>query len=138
MAALARSKASLRIFGDHLVPDEMTTLLGHEPSKAHIKGEKIPIGNASKHQVATTGGWLLSAPEAKPGDFDTQIDFILSKLTSDLAIWDKISKKYRIDLFCGLFKDEEMEGIAISADCLSKLGDRQILIDLDIYGPVEE
>ena len=40
MAAIARVRASLRVFGDTLEPEEVSALLGHEPTRFHRKGDK--------------------------------------------------------------------------------------------------
>ena len=138
MATVARTRASLRIFGDDLVPEEITDLLGHAPTKSQRKGEEVPLPKAGKFRTATTGGWWLHSNEVEPGDLDSQIDDILSKLTNDVSTWDNISSKHDIDLFCGLFMNESMEGIDISPKNLLALGSRHILLGLDIYAPDEE
>ena len=58
---------------------------------------------------------------------------ILGKLTNDLAIWRHIAARFHIDLFCGLFMDNEMEGLSISPESLTLLGERGIELGLDIY-----
>lgn len=89
-------------------------------------------------RVAITGGWWLQSAESEPGDLDSQIEEILGSLTNDLSVWDDIASKFKIDLFCGLFMNEEMEGIDISSENLLALGSRHILIGLDIYAPDSE
>lgn len=135
MAVIARTKASIRFFGDELVPDEMSLLLGCEPTSKHQKGEVLIGRNTGKSRIAKTGLWRLEANEAEPGDIDHQIEEILSRLTNDMDVWSDLSAKYEIDLFCGLFMDSEMEGISISPDNLRSLGERGIEIGFDIYGP---
>lgn len=39
MPTLQLSVAALRVFGDDVIPSEISLLLGAEPSKASIKGE---------------------------------------------------------------------------------------------------
>ena len=41
MAAIGRVRASLRVFGEALDPDEVSALLGRPPSRQHRKGDKI-------------------------------------------------------------------------------------------------
>ncbi|MFK8067283.1 MAG: DUF4279 domain-containing protein [Gammaproteobacteria bacterium] len=135
MATIARTKASLRIFGDDLIPDEITELLGYQPTNCQYKGEVIVGRNTGRSRTATTGSWRLHAAESEPGNIDKQIMEIFSKLTNDLSVWEEISSKYTIDLFCGLFMNEEMEGQDISPESLLILGQRRVLIGLDIYAP---
>ena len=40
-------------------------------------------------------------------------------------------------MFCSLFMEQQMEGIDLTPDTLLKLGQRKIILDLDIYGPDE-
>ena len=134
MASLDRTAASLRIFGDDLVPKEITLVLGHEPSDAEIKGQAIVGKSTGKIRVANTGSWRLSATKQSPGNLDAQIEEILSKLSSDLSVWKNLSERYQVDLFCGLFLNGGNEGLAISPKSLAALGLRGIELGLDIYG----
>jgi ribosomal protein L19 len=79
--------------------------------------------------------WLLEATIAEPENIDGQIEEILSKLTQDFSIWQTLSKKFTIDIFCGLFMEESNEGLSLSLKTLSALGDRGIEIGFDIYSP---
>lgn len=91
--------------------------------------------NAGSSRIAKTGSWRLHATEFEPGNIDAQIEEIFSKLTNDFSIWEGIASKFTVDLFCGLFMNEEMEGQDISSESLLALGRRKILIGLDIYAP---
>jgi hypothetical protein len=134
MASLERTAASLRIFGDDLDPKELWLLLGHEPSVAELKGQEIIGRSTGNIRVVKTGSWRLSATKQAPGNLDAQVEEILSKLSSDLNVWRKISERYRVDLFCGLFLKGGNEGLTISAQSLAALGNRGIEMGLDIYG----
>ncbi|HHB77015.1 MAG TPA: DUF4279 domain-containing protein [Desulfobulbus sp.] len=80
--------------------------------------------------------WRLEASDYKPENLDAQIAEILNKTTQTISVWQKISKKYHIDLFCGLFMVVGNEGMDISPSSLKALGDRGIHLSLDIYGEV--
>ena len=79
--------------------------------------------------------WRLFATEQEPGDIDSQVSEILGQLTNNLDAWQELAENYKIDLFCGIFMDSDMEGISLRPESLQKLGERKILLDLDIYGP---
>ena len=49
-----------------------------------------------------------------------------------------LNNQYKIDLFCGLFMNEDMGGVSLSPQPLKILADRGILLDLDIYSFMEE
>jgi len=138
MAHLHSSSASLRIFSDDLIPDEITSLLGATPSSARTKGDQIVGKNTGQVRIAKTGSWHLNASDREPADLNVQIHEMLSQATPDIAVWQSITKKYRADLFCGLFMRVNSEGLTISAASLAALGARGIELGLCIYGGDDE
>ena len=132
MAALARSRAALRLFGEDLRPEEITALLGASPTSSHLRGE--PDERRRDARVWPIGGWVLEADDSAPADPDQQIAQILDQLTADPVVWQSLAARFRIDMFCGWFMDELNEGVSLSAATLRSLGGRGILLDMDIYG----
>ena len=134
MGQLSESSASLRIFGDDLIPDEITALLGSEPTgsdekgqpkhEAHLRGQVI---------LAKHGSWRFGCKPRRPGNLDGQIKEILQKLTSDLTVWHELAEKFNMDMFCGLWLEAFNEGISLSTETLKSVSERHIFIDLDIY-----
>ncbi len=138
MAHLSRSVATLRISGDELLPDEITKILGCQPTHGQIKGEVIVGKKTGRERVVKIGMWRLCAEDCEPENIDAQVSEMLNKLSNDLAVWKKLSEKYELDLFCGLFMEESNEGLAISPATLYSLGARGIELGLDIYDPVKD
>ena len=124
----------MRIFGDDLDPDEITVVLGREPTRVQRKGG--PVGGQEQSScIAPTGGWWLHAEEKSPGDLDEQVRKLLDGLPQDLSVWSDISGRCsRLDLFCGLFLGEDNQGETLSPETLAALGARHISLGLDIYG----
>lgn len=135
MGQISKSAAGLRIIGETLVPDEVTALLGCQPSKSQLKGQVIRSAKTGKERTCHTGSWHLHAEDCEPENLDGQITDLLGRMSSDLEIWKSLASRFRIDVFCGLFMEGTMEGLQISAESLRALGERGILLDLDIYGP---
>ena len=134
MAAIAESVATLRIFGDDLIPQDVSAALGAEPSAAHRQGE-VQRTRGGREVVRKTGMWRLHATPQTPEDLDAQVAELLSRLTPDLAVWAGLSARFEVDLFCGLFMEESNEGFSLSAATLLALGERGIEIGLDVYAP---
>lgn len=134
MAYLHRAVASLRIAGDDLIPLEVSALLGAEPTLAREKGKEwlTPLGQT---RIATKGQWHLHATDTEPENLDAQVAELLGKLTPDLSVWNKLSANFEIDLFCGWFMQEGNEGVEISPLTLKALGERGIMLGIDLYGP---
>lgn len=132
MPCLHESMASLRIGGDTLEPDEISALLGCEPSTSARKGE----GRGKGRAVNKTGMWTLDAKTRAPGDLDAQVREILGQI--DFEHWNSVVDRYDVDVFCGLFMSGSDEGLSISADVLKNLGERGIRLEVCLYGPTRQ
>jgi hypothetical protein len=132
MGSVQKSVATLRIWGDDLVPDQVSSQLGCPPTASHQKGDIIVGGRTSR-----TGEWSLRSTDHEPENLDSQIVEILSKVTNDLDVWGNLVSSYRVDLFCGLFMASVNDGITLSSSSLTALGQRGIELSLDMYGPEE-
>ena len=138
MAQVARSLATLRIMGDTLQPDLVTSQLGCEPTRAQIKGEKSVGPKTGRVRVAKSGMWSLVAKEREPEDLDGQVRELLGMVSSDLEVWKTLNSEFEIDLFVGLFMQFSNEGMDVSPGTLKAMGDRGIMLGLDIYDPPHE
>ena len=133
MGVLDHSQATLRFFGDDLIPENLTALLGAAPTEACVKGQEIIGRSTGKVRVAKTGSWRLHADRREPEDLEAQIFELLDKLSGDMGVWASLSR-YKPDLFCGIFMGSRNDGLPLSAKALLALGQRGIAMDLDIYG----
>jgi hypothetical protein len=131
---VSSSTVTLRFFGDTLEPAEVTRLIGAQPTSSELKGTVRRTRNGNE-SIARTGGWTLSVPNRSPADLSAQIAQLLLPLTSDLAVWDDLTKRYRADIFVGLFLRNENEGESLTPEALRLLADRHLTINFDIYGP---
>lgn len=138
MAYLSRSRATLRIAGDDLDPEEISRQLGCKPTTAQRKGQAMVGRNTGQARIAQFGMWRLQAAPREPEDIDGQISEILGQLSDDLEVWRTIGQRYKVDLFCGLFMKTGNEGLSLSPGSLHALAVRQIEIGFDIYGPDHE
>src|SRR5690348_1931290 len=118
MTVLSRSAACLRVFGDDLVPGEVTALLGAWPTAFEIKGGQNQPNAGGRTFTARTGGWRLQVARRCPGDLDGQIAELLDQLTTDLSAWRELTTRFRVDIFCGLWLNEGNEGIALRPSTL--------------------
>src|ERR1035438_8493906 len=96
MAHMHKSVATLRIRGDDLVPAEVSNLLRCAPTISQKTGIE---------RIARTGIWSLHSVDQEPENLDGQIEEILTKVTGDIETWQALARRYRADLFCGLFME---------------------------------
>jgi hypothetical protein len=135
MGRIQKSVATLRISGDDLAPGEVSVLLACAPTRSQTKGETIVGRRTGKQRMARSGMWSLECADHEPENLDKQIEELLGKLTGDFETWQALCRRYRVDLFCGLFMGGGNEGLTISPNSLAALGQRGIELALDIYGP---
>lgn len=131
MGVSHHSLATLRLFGDDLVPDSVTALLGATPTESCHIGQQL-VGRTGRVRIAKTGSWRLNAVRREPEDLEAQVFEILDKLTKDLSVWESLSQ-FGPNLFCGIFMDSSNDGLPLSGKALFALGQRGIALDLDIY-----
>lgn len=118
------------------MPEEITALLGASPTYAVLNGQKgkhIIGPKVGDVRMAKSGIWTLDASDREPENINEQVREILSQMTGDIAVWQSITKPYRVDLFCGLFLSGTYGGLTFSPQSLAALGERGIEIGLCIY-----
>lgn len=134
MAALKETAASLRFFGETLDPEVITEALGKKPDASRKAGVPYKTSTGAT-RVPRTGNWRCRALRREPGDLDSQISELLEGTTPDLEIWKQLTSRFNADVFCGLFLNEENEGLSLSKETIQKLAERGLKLGLDIYGP---
>jgi hypothetical protein len=103
-------------------------LLGAHPTDEHRRGDFI-----SKPPHKTDHGtWAISTKRSRR-DIEGQLDDLFANLTTDLEIWDTLTRRYEADLFCGVFLSWFGHGFSMSPALHRKLADRNLLITFDIY-----
>lgn len=133
MGELHMSSAMLGFYGDDLDPVEITAGLGIEPTVGIRKGVSW-LTPSGRQKIAPTGSWRLNASDRDPADLNGQINELLSGLSSDFTVWRSLSARFGGRVFCGIFLDSINEGFDLRPETLSRLSERGLLIDFDIYG----
>src|SRR4051812_44975510 len=124
MAAVDDSVASLTIYGENLDPDEITLLLGCEPTEVKLHKSMV--------------SWHLESDFPRSAELEEKVVGLLDKVTNDLIVWANLAERYDMRIFCGLFLNTWNEGFALSPDLMARLAERKLRIEVDIYAPVEE
>lgn len=130
-----RVQVCLRIVGDDLDPDIVSTLLDCPPTKAYRKGEVISGVRANR--TAPTGIWILHGLEEGEDELEGEISRLLDRVSAEPASWAVLTP-FRKNVFCGLYLAAWNRGCAISAGLMQRLAERGLDLDLDIYGSGEK
>ncbi len=126
-------RLSLRLFGDDLDPDEVSELLGSAPSDSYRKGDLLP---GRYRRAAKRGAWFLTADHREGTDkgFSNVVDELIDSLNGDLDVWYSLTRRYHVDLFCGVFMEHTgNEGVELPLETMKRLVDRGVKIEFDIY-----
>jgi hypothetical protein len=124
-----RLKLALRLYGEDLVPNEVSKALGCKPTESWRKGDPMPSGPRFRQKSA----WFLRAPDTKKGDIDKQIAWIFSRLTSDMRVWKRLGLRYKMDLNAVVFMECWNRGLIVSAASMAEIGRRGLSLGFDIY-----
>ena len=124
--APASSHATLCIYADNLNPDFLSKIIGCKPTKARRKGEKYI--DRPKIPPAKTGQWFLEAPENLP--FEEKVEFLVAATTSDVDVWNQISKTYTLILDAAIYLQSWTEGFYFSNEILNQISKRHWSFDL--------
>lgn len=131
MGPIQKSAASIGFFGDDLEPGEITDRLGRPT--VGVKLGDIDRTPGGREKIARTGSWRLVAEDCEPSDLDRQVNSLLDQLSDDFASWMNFCSRFRGRMFCGLFLGDINEGLSLEPETLARLGERGLLLDLDIY-----
>lgn len=132
MAQMHHSAACLRIFGDDLVPEEITRILRCTPTVVRTTGEVIRY-QSGRERVVKCGNWILDAVSAEPEDVSGQVRWLLSQVESDDVVWKSLVQRFDVDIYCGLFMQGSNDGLSLAPDVMALLGERGIHLALEIY-----
>ena len=136
MAAIARVRVSLRVFGDGLEPDEVSALLGREPTRSHRKGDRIRGSN--RLGVEPTGAWILDSALSEKTEIEEHVETLLATVTNDFDEWASLADQFSASILCSVFLDQYNEGFEISSRLSQALADRGLVIAFDIYSGDDE
>jgi hypothetical protein len=130
-----RIHVTLRVYGATLNPASVTKLLKCVPTESAPRRPSTVRDKSGKLKILR-GNWRLSVTsvEARSNDLEEVVWNLLKRLPSNESTWKKL-KRYKLDLFCGLFMEAQNRGFGISPRLCRELSKRSIAIGFDIYGP---
>ena len=127
-----RSRATFRLNGDELRPDEINKILGLEPTSSGLKGERF----STRHNgVRRTSFWLLQSPLDASQPLEEHLEWLLDRLEPKTDSIKSLVEKWYGDFFCGLFSEDLQGGATIESGLLRRLAQMGIPLVLDLYPP---
>ncbi len=125
----------LTIVSKDLVPREVTRLIGREPDDSWERGKPLFWPDGSIKRIPKFGHWSL---ELRPEDTDEwdcgeAMMELLQRLPSDIRLWKKLTRRYKVDVTFALLMTSANKGFTLSPQVLRFLGDRGVAAGFDIY-----
>ncbi len=139
MADIARVRVSLRVFGDSLEPEEVSALLGRQPSRSHRKGDKVfrtsstSKTSGSVASIEPTGVWILDSGLSEKEEIEEHVEALLLPVSNDSDEWASLTSRFSASILCSVFLDQYNEGFELSPRLAQSLADRGLVIAFDIY-----
>jgi hypothetical protein len=125
----------LRIFSSELSSREIETILSIRGTRKHEKGE---IRNPGHPGAWEESFWTLESSLNDESTFPEHAASLLSTLEPRIEAIRLLSKKCRIDLFCGFSSRSGQGGFVLDVPLLNRLCKFGVPLVLDLYPPTIE
>jgi len=122
----------LNFYSKTLDRQEITKLLGVEPTKSWNANERHSVGNTKKTRITDWGKWYLNSKRDKT-DLNIKLKDLLESLTMDLEKWKILTSKYEAWIDVAGYMENWNRGFSLNADIMKMLSDRNLKIEFDIY-----
>jgi hypothetical protein len=123
------------LFKEDLNPDDVSRLLGLEPSRVQRKGEQQYPKNPESPLRFRSGGWHLSTKgHVESRDLRRHLDWLLERLEPKRDILLRLSREgCAMDLFCFWCSARGQGGPELDAVRMGRLSALGLTIRFDIY-----
>lgn len=132
--SVGRTTATLRLFGKDLDHDEVTRLLGCEPTETHRRGDPVTKDGRGSRK---NNSWRLSSHLPETAGINEHVRAILARVTQDLDAWKSLAR-FAPNIFVGVFLTGFNQGDILTPATSALLGERGIELQLDIYSHSED
>ena len=129
------TSVSLCIYGEELVPEEVSEFLGCSPTHAHRKGD---LPKPSSRHPFKTGAWILKLRGEAPKDAEELTAALLDQLPETESLWAELASRYRVLLWYGLFMNAWNGGLEFSHKTVERIAKTHAEVGFDIYADHED
>jgi len=128
------SKVSLRIMGNSVNPKEISDLLKIQPSYTHRKGDRNILFSGRRIGDRTENIWSLESEVDSFSCVEEHLSSLVGLLKNKNEELQILRKNgLRMDLFVGIFCEEEQFGFSMGQDLVSNLASLGLGVEFDIY-----
>jgi len=127
----------VNFYSKKLDRQEITKLIGVEPTKSWDPGERHPVGNSKRTRITDWGKWYLTTKRDNT-DLNIKLKDLLDSLTSDLENWRILTSKYETWVDVAGYMENWNRGFTLKPEIMKMLSDRNLEIVFDIYYEEED
>lgn len=125
---------TLGLYSEDLEPEEVSRVLGVEPTSAHRRGEsRRPEGPPYR-----LGAWLLTEHGGDAELAEAILDRLLKRLPEDQAVWRDLRMRHDIQLRFGLHMTGRNKGLSIPLRHVARIAELGATMEFDIYAYAED
>lgn len=119
---------TLCIYGETLVPSEVTAALGCEPTRSHVKGE-VP---GPRSPPRPTGAWFLEVRSFEPIDLDAMFQELFARLPQEQAVWQSLAAQFKLRIHLDAHTKDGCD-LLLSPRTMQLIAARHAEVFLDFY-----
>ncbi len=123
---------SLRILSDTLSVNEITNILGVDPTRIFEKGSLSSPRNP-KSLTRNSSVWIFESKLHESEELEKHVDIILSFVEDHNEQFKTLVSKCEIDIYCGYFSDNGQGSIVFTSKLLKRLAPFSIDVIIDLY-----
>jgi len=127
-----RTSVALRVYGPTLDPEDVTRTLGTHATELHKAGDERSGANGRVYSPFRGGLWSLESGLRETAPLSEHVDNILDRIDS-ARLRELVTDGTRVDLFVGVFADEEPCNVQIKPETCERIGALGIPLDISIY-----
>src|ERR1035441_6328213 len=129
---IEKYKITLRVFGGNgFDPDYLTKTLGCRPTVAEVKGQRVVTPSGTR--TAAENRWSLTVESGRDDQIERGITTLLNRLPTSLELWRDLTRRYYIDIYCGLFLKTSNRVLELSPQLSRMLAARNMGIGFNLY-----
>ena len=130
------TRAELLIYPKELHPDEVTKIMGIEPTQRNVAGE-VNINSIGRKRVTKNNGWFLSSEGSVDSlDVRRHLDWLIAQIESKSEALEKIQSlpEVKMSVNCAWYlRSETGGGPTIWPEQMAALARLNLELSFDIY-----
>ena len=139
-ATCVRTYVTLCVYPNEIDPPTLTARLGIEPTSWQRLGEPIQRDGRPLPRIATLSGWfLLSRGQVESKDSRRHLDWLLDRIDLVADVIHALQAEgCRMNVWCYWLSQSGQGGPTVSPAQMKRLGNFDLELCFDIYGPIDE